>query len=240
MSEQNQKCIKCGNPIAQGEGKILKKGLICATCARKRKIKAISCYVGVALAAIAVAGITTYNGTKKVDSFNGIGDINDNIEIENVETQPFDISKTSAISTRTTIAGAIDDITLFKEKISSTIASLTGNDTSIQIPAIAVLFSLNSSEITTAAASLLEEYANVFCSTDKMSTILVDGYTCDLGSDEINNTLSKKRAESVKELLVKYGIPSDKIQITGYGKSKYGTLGLNTREENRRANICIK
>ncbi len=238
MPEQTQKCIKCGAPIAQGEGKTLKKGIICTSCAKKRKKRAFCALIGAVLAIAAAIGIAF--SAKKVKSYEGVGAINDDIEIESAEVQPFDISKSSAISAPTTIADAIDNITLFKEKISSTIASLTGNDTSIQIPNVAVMFSLNSSEISTAATALLEEYARVFCSTDKTSSISVDGYTCDLGSEEFNNTLSQKRAESVKEQLIKYGVPSDKIQITGYGKSKYGTLGLKTREENRRANISIK
>lgn len=239
MSEQTQKCIKCGSPIAQGEGKTLKKGPICDKCASKRKKGTIWGSIGgVLVAAAATVGIT-YNANK-VDSFEGVGEINDNIEVENVDIQPFDISKSSAISSPTSVAEAIDDINIFKDKVSSTMGSLTGKDSAIQLPAIAVLFALNSSEVTASSVALLEEYAKVFCSTDKTATIMVDGYTCDLGSDELNNLLSRSRAESVKAQLVKYGVPSDNIQIAGYGKSKYGSLGLNSREENRRANISIK
>ena len=192
----------------------------------------------IGMIAAVVVGITY--STNKVDTFEGVGEINDNIDIENVEIQPFDISMSSAISAPTSIAEALDDITLFKAKLSSTMESLTGNDTSIQIPAIAVLFALNSYDLSSSSTELLEEYAKVFCSTDKQATILVDGYTCDLGGDELNITLSQNRAASVKAQLVKYGVPADKIQVNGFGKSKYGTLGLNTREENRRANISIK
>ena len=239
MSEQTQKCIKCGSPIADGEGKTLKKGPICTKCAKKRNNGTIFGSIGGVLAAAAVAVGITYS-TNKVDTFAGVGEINDNIDIENVEIQLFDISKSSAISAPTSIAEALDDITLFKAKLSSTMESLTGNDTSIQIPAIAVLFALNSYDLSSSSTELLEEYAKVFCSTDKQATILVDGYTCDLGGDELNTTLSQNRAASVKAQLVKYGVPADKIQVNGFGKSKYGTLGLNTKEENRRANISIK
>lgn len=59
MSEQAQKCIKCGSPIAQGEGKTLKKGTICAKCAKKRKNGAIFGSIGgVLAAAAATVGIT--------------------------------------------------------------------------------------------------------------------------------------------------------------------------------------
>ncbi len=190
------------------------------------------------VAAAAAFGI--YHNSNKVDSFEGVGEINDEVAIENVEIKEFDISKAIAVSTPTTAGGAIDNIDLFKSKVESSVSSLTGNDTQISIPSVAVLFELNSASLSTSSIELIKEYAKVYCQTNKEAVISVDGYTCDLGTDEHNNILSTERANAVKQQLLAAGVPSDKVVIKGFGKSMYGKLDISGREANRRVNISIK
>jgi outer membrane protein OmpA-like peptidoglycan-associated protein len=170
----------------------------------------------------------------------GIGEINDEILIENVEIKKFDVSKSIAVSSPTTVGGAIDDIELFKSKVQNIISSLNGNDLEMTIPSIAVFFGLDSFEISSSNYNLISEFANVYCQTNKEAVILVDGYTCDLGSDDYNNKLSKDRANIVKQVLVSRGVPAEKIILNYYGKSMYGKLDVSGREAHRRANISIK
>lgn len=239
MAEQTQKCSKCGRPIPQGEGKQTKKSLLCSECAKKKKNGIIWGTVGACLVALASVCIIIA-AQNKVASFEGVGNINDDVVVENVEVKTFDISKAVAVSSPTNVGGAIDDIELFKSKVKNTLEGLSGEDTQISIPSVAVLFELNSSVVSPSAKALIEEFAKVYCQTNKEAIICVDGYTCDLGSDALNNTLSTKRANAVKELLVSAGVPSDKITIKGYGSSMYGKLGIDGREANRRANVAIK
>lgn len=239
MTEQTQKCSKCGKSIPQGEGKQTKKGLLCAECAKKKKNDIIWGTIGTCLAVAAAVCIIVAT-QNKVDSFEGVGNINDDVAVENVEVKTFDISKAVAASSPTNVGGAIADIELFKSKVKNTLEGLSGEDTRISIPPVTALFELNSSEVSSSAKVLIEEFAKVYCQTNKEAVICVDGYTCDLGSDSLNNVLSAKRANAVKQILVSAGVPSDKITAKGYGSSMYGKLGIDGREANRRANVAIK
>lgn len=49
--------------------------------------------------------------------------------------------------------------------------------------------------------------------------IHVDGYTDRLGSDAYNQTLSTRRANTVREYLVSKGVAADRIDATGHGKA---------------------
>ncbi len=67
------------------------------------------------------------------------------------------------------------------------------------------------------------------------------GYTDGIGSDAYNLKLSERRAESVKEYLVKHGIDASRIQASGRGKAD--PIGDNKTEkgraENRRVEVLI-
>jgi outer membrane protein OmpA-like peptidoglycan-associated protein len=70
--------------------------------------------------------------------------------------------------------------------------------------------------------------------------INIIGYTCKLGSDSWNLTLSKRRAESVKKYLVEHGIAESRIEkVEGMGKAN-PIADNNTKEgrsKNRRVEI---
>lgn len=250
MEENGSKCAKCGKAILQGERKQTAKGLICNDCAVKKKKKTVGGTIaGVIVAAAAAIGITVgVNNAKdngviageNIESFEGVGDINDGVDAVDVGVKTFDISTATALSSNTTVGDAIDNIESFKTKFEANKNSLTGEDKAVVIPSIAVLFTLNSSDLTSSGKSLITEFAKAYCSTDKSATIEVNGYTCDLGTDALNNALSTNRANAVKNVLAEAGVPSEIIAIKGYGKSMYGKLGLDGREANRRVNVSIR
>ena len=65
----------------------------------------------------------------------------------------------------------------------------------------------------------------------------VEGYTCDLGSQAHNDTLAKKRAETVALYLEKAGVHP--TRISGAGKCCYVTEEADKRSLNRRVEITI-
>jgi outer membrane protein OmpA-like peptidoglycan-associated protein len=73
-------------------------------------------------------------------------------------------------------------------------------------------------------------------------SILVEGHTDAVGKISDNETLSLKRAESVRTYLVSRGIPSDKIRATGLGPSRpiaeNGTP--DGRANNRRVELVVE
>ncbi|MBN8730867.1 MAG: OmpA family protein [Acidobacteria bacterium] len=69
----------------------------------------------------------------------------------------------------------------------------------------------------------------------------VEGHTDSIGSDAFNQTLSEKRAESVRSYFVSHGLQGDTIVARGYGESR--PVADNTsnagRQSNRRVEIVV-
>jgi outer membrane protein OmpA-like peptidoglycan-associated protein len=73
------------------------------------------------------------------------------------------------------------------------------------------------------------------------NVITVKGHTDDQGADELNKTLSEKRADNVKQQLIKTGVPADTIAIVGMGETAPVADNKTTdgRLKNRRVEIEI-
>ncbi len=69
--------------------------------------------------------------------------------------------------------------------------------------------------------------------------LIIEGHTCNLGRPEYNQNLSQRRAETIKNILVKqYNIPAQKIQAIGYGMTK--PIASNDTEEGRIQNRRVE
>ncbi len=77
------------------------------------------------------------------------------------------------------------------------------------------------------------------CPTAK---IIIGGHTDSIGSYEYNKVLSQKRANSVKDYMVKKGVKSDRLQAIGYGERKPITSNMEKagRAKNRRIEFTIQ
>ncbi|MBK7929200.1 MAG: OmpA family protein [Bryobacterales bacterium] len=69
----------------------------------------------------------------------------------------------------------------------------------------------------------------------------VEGHTDSIGSDAFNQTLSEKRAETVRTYFVSQGLASDTIVARGYGESRPAADNTNNagRQANRRVEIVV-
>lgn len=108
----------------------------------------------------------------------------------------------------------------------------------IIIPSVGVLFELGSSVLGEESRKLIQEFANAYFQTNKEATVLIESYTCDIGTDENNIVLSNDRAKTLKTTLESMGITS--IEVKSYGESTYNSLSCKNKEEHRRGNISIK
>jgi peptidoglycan-associated lipoprotein len=54
--------------------------------------------------------------------------------------------------------------------------------------------------------------------SDPSAIVTIEGHCDERGSDEYNVGLADKRANAVKEFLVKFGVPGDRLNVVGYGK----------------------
>jgi outer membrane protein OmpA-like peptidoglycan-associated protein len=71
--------------------------------------------------------------------------------------------------------------------------------------------------------------------------LAVEGYTDIIGSDEVNQTLSEKRASTVRDYLIQQGLDPGSITSAGFGKSNpVASNDTNEgRQQNRRVEIII-
>ncbi|HXN99448.1 MAG TPA: OmpA family protein [Candidatus Acidoferrales bacterium] len=71
--------------------------------------------------------------------------------------------------------------------------------------------------------------------------LAVEGYTDSIGSDEVNQTLSEKRASTVRDYLIQQGLDPNSITSAGFGKSNpVASNDTNEgRQQNRRVEIII-
>ena len=71
--------------------------------------------------------------------------------------------------------------------------------------------------------------------------LAVEGYTDNVGSDELNQKLSEKRAETVRSYLIEQGLAETSVTSQGFGKSS--PVAENTtaagRKKNRRVEIIV-
>jgi len=66
--------------------------------------------------------------------------------------------------------------------------------------------------------------------------VYIEGYTCDLGPNDYNKKLAKKRAEAIRDLFVKEGVNPSQIIISGYtvlDSKNQQNFGGKSREEHR-------
>jgi outer membrane protein OmpA-like peptidoglycan-associated protein len=103
-----------------------------------------------------------------------------------------------------------------------------------------VTFDTNSAEVRPALYSEIDRIAGVLNQYPN-TLIRVEGHTDSRGSDEYNMALSKRRAESVKALLVQRGVAENRIEVVGYGKTMPVASNETEagRQKNRRVEIKI-
>jgi outer membrane protein OmpA-like peptidoglycan-associated protein len=73
-------------------------------------------------------------------------------------------------------------------------------------------------------------------------TVAIEGHTDNVGSAELNQTLSRNRAESVKSYLMQQGIQSSRLSTTGMGESLPVASNdtQNGRQQNRRVEVIVE
>jgi len=81
-----------------------------------------------------------------------------------------------------------------------------------------VLFDFNKYTLKPEARERLAKISGIVLAYPDLK-LQVEGYTDSIGSEEYNQTLSEKRAESVKAYLVASGVPPDHVTSEGFGKS---------------------
>lgn len=105
-----------------------------------------------------------------------------------------------------------------------------------------IKFGYNSADILSESKSSLAELGRMLSSPDYANEkLLIEGHTDSKGSEQYNQYLSEKRAESVKKYLKNnFNIASNRLFITGLGESQplentQSSASVNRRVQFRRA-----
>jgi outer membrane protein OmpA-like peptidoglycan-associated protein len=81
------------------------------------------------------------------------------------------------------------------------------------------LFAFDSAMLTEQGREHLSGLLKQVQSASQIEDILVVGYTDRIGTDSYNRTLSRRRAESVRDYLVSGGVSAEAIQVEGRGEA---------------------
>jgi len=69
-------------------------------------------------------------------------------------------------------------------------------------------------------AAIDSEIISKLSSVQKLELVLVTGHTDRIGSQQYNQKLSERRADAVRDYLVSRGVPRDRIETLGMGKTQ--------------------
>ncbi|MCF6262541.1 MAG: OmpA family protein [Xanthomonadales bacterium] len=104
-----------------------------------------------------------------------------------------------------------------------------------------ILFAVNSAVLGGDSEYALVEFAGVMRDYPE-TAIVVQGYTDSTGSEEYNQKLSERRAQSVFNFMIGQDIYPERMYSVGYGESHpiADNSSLEGRNENRRVEILIR
>ena len=103
-----------------------------------------------------------------------------------------------------------------------------------------VLFSTGSAVLQPGAMNTIERLA-MFMAEYPTRTVVIEGYTDDVGTEAFNLGLSERRAASVRNALVDAGVSPERVTTVGYGEAKpvASNSTAEGRQMNRRVEIVI-
>src|SRR4051812_2493466 len=103
-----------------------------------------------------------------------------------------------------------------------------------------LMFKVNSSDISDSYKNDLNSAAEVFVKYPE-TNIIIEGHTDNTGSDELNMSLSEKRAKAVSAYLVSKGVAESRLTTKWYGETepKYPNDTEANRQKNRRVELAI-
>ncbi len=100
-----------------------------------------------------------------------------------------------------------------------------------------VLFDFDSSAVKPEAAIVLKEAASML-KQNPGKAITIEGHTCSIGTDQYNQGLSERRANSVKKFLAGQGIEMSRMSAKGLGESR--PVADNKTEDGRQRNRRVE
>ena len=103
-----------------------------------------------------------------------------------------------------------------------------------------VLFDTGSYTLKSGAREKLAKISGIVLAHPGLN-LQVEGHTDSVGSDEMNQQLSERRADSVRDFLAEQGVPASAISAHGFGKTQpvAGNDTAEGRQRNRRVELVV-
>ena len=103
-----------------------------------------------------------------------------------------------------------------------------------------VLFDTGSYTLKPGAREKLAKISGIVLAHPGLS-LQIEGHTDSVGSDEFNQQLSERRADSVREFLAEQGVPASSITARGFGKTQPVASNdtADGRQRNRRVELVV-
>ena len=103
-----------------------------------------------------------------------------------------------------------------------------------------VLFDTGSSTLKPGAREKLAKISGILLAHPGL-TLQIEGHTDSVGSDEFNQQLSERRADTVRDFLAEQGVPASSISARGFGKTQPVATNdtAEGRQRNRRVELVV-
>jgi outer membrane protein OmpA-like peptidoglycan-associated protein len=143
----------------------------------------------------------------------------DSGEVEDLGTQPDDSGTVSfPEEKRASADNEVSEPKVYPDEPAPKVATAAPKSISVSFET-EPLFNFDKSEVRADQRTKLDEFISGLSGT-QYDSIAVVGHADRIGKDAYNQKLSERRAAAVKAYLVKKGVPSEKIQTEGHGKSE--------------------
>lgn len=106
------------------------------------------------------------------------------------------------------------------------------------VAAYSQFFDFDKAVVKNAFLPRIKHAAEVLNNNKGLPTVIIAGHTDSIGSPDYNNRLGLRRAEAVKELLIKYGVASERLRVESFGATRPVTS--NDTEEGRARNRRVE
>jgi outer membrane protein OmpA-like peptidoglycan-associated protein len=101
-----------------------------------------------------------------------------------------------------------------------------------------VYFDTGKAKIQKRSFKLLDQVAKVILEHPELEKVWIEGHTDEVGGEGLNVELSQRRAESVRDYLVKKGVAAQRLEAIGRGRTM--PVASNTTEKGRAANRRVE
>lgn len=128
------------------------------------------------------------------------------------------------------------------DKCPGTLSGVRSDNDGCALPDQAIVlrnieFDFGKDTLTPASMPLIDAAA-VFLSNQKNLRAIIAGHTDSVGSDRFNLDLSKRRANTVRKVLIEKGVSEKRLNNTGFGESM--PVASNTTDEGRQLNRRVE